>query len=292
MILELGVLFGVQHFQQGRSRIAAEVLSQLVDLVQQEQRVRRAGLFQVGDDLARQRADIGPAVAADLRLVTHAAQRLAHKFAPRRLGDRTAQRGLAHARRADEAQDRALQLVGARLHREIFDDPVLDLVERIMIGVEHFLRLADVLLDAALLAPRQAQQHVEIVADDSRLGAHRLHRAQLLELCRRLGARLLRQLRLLDLLGQFGEFVAVLALAAQLGLDRLELFVEVIFALRLFHLALHAAANAAFDLQHTQLALHEGQRHFQPLHRVTLGQHRLLVGHLRGDIGGHRIGKA
>ena len=144
MVLELGVLLGVEHFEQRRGRIAAEILAELVDLVEQEQRVRGPRLLQVGDDLARQRADVGAAVAADLGLVAHAAQRLAHELAAGRAGDRAAERGLADAGRADEAQDRALELVGARLDREIFDDPVLDLLEPVMVLVEHRLGFGDV----------------------------------------------------------------------------------------------------------------------------------------------------
>ncbi len=143
MVVELVVLLGVEHLEQRRGGIAAEILAELVDLVEQEQRVRGAGLLQVGDDLARQRADIGAAMAANLGLVAHAAERLADELAPRRLGDRLAEAGLADAGRPDEAQDRPLQLVGARLHREIFDDPVLDLLERIMVLVEDGLRLDD-----------------------------------------------------------------------------------------------------------------------------------------------------
>ncbi len=74
MVLEAVVLLGIEHFQQRRGRIAAEVLAELVDLVEQEQRVRCPRLLDVGNDLARQRADVGPAVAADLGLVAHAAQ--------------------------------------------------------------------------------------------------------------------------------------------------------------------------------------------------------------------------
>ena len=209
-------------------------------------------------------------MAADLGLVAHAAQRLAHEFAPGRPGDRAAERGLADARRADQAQDRALELVGAGLDREIFDDPLLDLLEPIMILVEHRLRLGDVLLELRLLAPRQAEQHVEVIAHDGRLGAHRLHRLELLELGIGLGARFLRQLELgpLDLAAELGELVAaLLALVAELALDRLQLLVEIIFALGLLHLALDPAADLLLDLQHAELALHEGEDHFQPLER-------------------------
>jgi hypothetical protein len=140
----------------------------------------------------------------------------------------------------------------------------------------------------------QPQQHVEIVAHHGGLGAHRRHGLELLELALRLGARFLRELERGDLLGQLGDLVAValFALIAQLALDRLQLLVEVIFALRLLHLALHAAADLLLDLQHAQLALHEGEHHLEALHRIGLDQQRLLVGHLHRDVGGNRVGKA
>ena len=160
VVLELAVLFGIEHFEQRRCGIAAEVLAQLVNLVEQEQWVDLARLLEVGDDLARERADIGAPVSADFRFVAHAAERLAHEFAARRLSNALAERGLADARRADETQDRPLQLARARLHREVFDDPVLDLLEPVMVGIEHLLRFADVLLDLALLAPGQSEQDI------------------------------------------------------------------------------------------------------------------------------------
>ena len=80
-------------------------------------------------------------MAADLGLVADAAQREADEVAARGLGQRLAKRGLADARRADQAQDRALHLVDALLHGEILDDPLLDLLQAVMVGVED--RLGD-----------------------------------------------------------------------------------------------------------------------------------------------------
>ena len=138
--MKVVVLLRVQHLEQRRGRVAAEIRAHLVDLVQQEQRVGRLRLLHRLDDLARHRADIGAPVAADLGLVAHAAQGEAHEVAARRLGDRLAERGLADARRADEAQDRALHLVDALLDREILEDPLLDLLQAVMVGVEDRLR--------------------------------------------------------------------------------------------------------------------------------------------------------
>ncbi len=78
-------------------------------------------------------------MAADFRLVAHAAQRHAHEFAPRGACDGFAKRGLADARRSDEAQDRPLHLARALLHREIFEDSFLDLLETVMVVVKHVL---------------------------------------------------------------------------------------------------------------------------------------------------------
>ena len=74
MVLELRILLRVEHLEQGRGGIAAEILAELVDLVEQEERVGGPGLPEVGDDLAGQRADIGAPVAANLGFVADAAQ--------------------------------------------------------------------------------------------------------------------------------------------------------------------------------------------------------------------------
>src|SRR6202521_2008317 len=105
-------------------------------------------------------------MTADLSLVTHAAERDAHEVAPRGPRDRSAERGLADAGRADQAQDRAGQLVGALLDREILDDALLDLLQAEMVVVEDLLGVDEILLDLAPLVPRDRQQPVEIVAHD------------------------------------------------------------------------------------------------------------------------------
>src|SRR3546814_9989911 len=101
--------------------------------------------------------------------------------------------------------------------------------------------------------------------------SHRRHRVQLFELRLRLRLGFLRHFEAVDLELQLSKVVAALAIViAELALDRLQLFVEIIFALALFHLALHAAADLLFDLQHTQFAFHESEDHFEPLRRRIL----------------------
>ena len=104
----------------------------------------------------------------------------------------------------------------------------------------------------------------------------------------RLLARFLRELGLLDLLFQLGQLVATF-LVAQLLLDRLHLFVEVVLALRLLHLALDARADALLDLQHGDLALHQAEHLLQPLRDRDGFEHGLLVGDLHREMRGDGV---
>ena len=221
-------------------------------------------------------------MTTNFRFITHPAQRLTNKFTARRLGDGFTQRCLTHTRRADKAQDRPFQLVRARLHSKIFDDPIFDLFQPVMIGIEHFLCFCDVLFNAALFAPGQAKQHIKVIAHHRRLGAHRLHTFQLFQLSIGLILGVFGEFGTLNLLRQLGNLIAIIAVTpAQLTLNRFKLFVEVIFALCLFHLAFHTATDLALHLKHGQLAFHKGHHQLQPFKRAWLCQNRLFVRNFR-----------
>jgi hypothetical protein len=133
------ILLGIQHFEQGGRRIAAEIHGHLLHFVQHEDGIARAGLLHHLDDLAGQRADIGAAVAANLGLIPHAAERHAHELAAGGLGDGHAQRGLAHAGRPHEAEDGALGVLHQAAHRQEFQDALFDFLEPVVVGFEHLL---------------------------------------------------------------------------------------------------------------------------------------------------------
>ena len=82
--------------------------AELIDLIQHHDAIARAGFADALDNVAGQRADIGAPMTSDFRLVVNPAEAHAHKFPIHRARDRLAERGLADARRADEAQDRRL----------------------------------------------------------------------------------------------------------------------------------------------------------------------------------------
>ena len=157
MIGERVVLLRVQHLQQRRRRVAAEIQPQLVDLVQHEYRVDGAGAAHRLDDPPGQRTDVGPPVAANLGLVAHPAQRDALEPASHRLGDHLSQAGLAHARRTHEAQDGAAHPPRQLAHRQILKDAVLGLVEPEVAFTQHQLRVLDREPVAGALVPGHVQ---------------------------------------------------------------------------------------------------------------------------------------
>src|SRR5271169_1366669 len=72
MVVESAILLGVEHFEQGRRRIAAEVGRHLIDLIEQQHGIARTGLAHALDDLAGKGADVRAAMATNLGLVAHA----------------------------------------------------------------------------------------------------------------------------------------------------------------------------------------------------------------------------
>ena len=230
-------------------------------------------------------------MAPDLGLVPHPAQREADEVAAGRLGQRLAQAGLADAGRADEAEDRPLHLVDALLDGEILDDPLLDLLEAVVVGIEHVLRQLDVLPDLGALLPGDGQHPVQIVAHHGRLGRHRAHGPELLQLGHRLVAGFLAELGLLDPILELGRLVLAVLELAQLLLDRLHLLVEIVLALGLLHLPLDARADALLDLENADLALHEAVEPLQPLAQGRRLEQILLVGDLQGEMRRHRVGE-
>ena len=98
-------------------------------------------------------------------------------------------------------------------------------------------------------------------------------------------------MRSLDLLIQLINVCAFFAFT-QFLLDRLNLFVQVILALALFHLALDAPTDAFFHLQDIQLGFQQAQQMFKALAHIKNFQHFLLLFQLERQMCGDGIGKA
>ena len=144
MIGERVVLLGVEHLEQRRRRVAAEVVTDLVDLVHHEDGVDGRRLLHALDDLPGERADVRAPVTADRRLVVHAAERDAVELAPERPRDAAAERRLADAGRPDEAEDRPLLVLLQLADGEVLEDALLHLLEAVVVLVEDLADRRDV----------------------------------------------------------------------------------------------------------------------------------------------------
>src|SRR5262249_16310244 len=108
-------------------------------------------------------------VAADLRLVAHAADRDARELAPERARDRLPERCLADTRGADEAEDRTADVPLQLRNGQVLDDAVLDLVEVVVVLVENAPRLLEVQVVLGRLVPGKREDPVEVRPDDAAL---------------------------------------------------------------------------------------------------------------------------
>ncbi len=255
MVAERVVLRRVEHLEQRRRGIAAVVGADLVDLVEQDDGVHRSGLADRTDQAAGQRTDVRTTVAADLGLVTYAAECDADEVAAQRTGDALAQRRLADAGRADERHDGAgpasaddleTAFAAAGAYGEVLHDAVLDVVEAVVVGVEHLARGGDVGVVLGLDAPWELQHGVEPRADVARLRVLVAAALELADLAQGRLADVLGEVRLLDpgavVLGAFGLVVA------ELLADRGELLAQHELALVLVDALLHRLRDLLVDL--------------------------------------------
>src|SRR5205823_5027893 len=226
----------------------------LVDLVQQDDRVHRSGVAQRAHQPARQGADVGAAVTADLGLVSHAAQRHANELAVERAGDRLAHRGLTRSGRPDQRQDRAGALVlrdspllAQLAHGQVLDDPLLDVLESGVVAVQDLARVDGIKALLRALPPRHGEKPVQVRADHRGLAALVAHPLQPTGLALGLLADLVGEIR-------FGDLAAVVLrdralVLAQFLANRLELAAQDVLALLLLGTLFDVLANAMANLE-------------------------------------------
>ena len=264
--------------------------AELVHLVQHEDRIARAGLAQLLRHDAGQRTDVGAAMAADLRLVVDAAQARAHELQAERARDALAERGLAHAGRADEAQDRAAALRVELAHGQVLEDPLLDLGQAEVVLVENLPGARNVDRLGIELRPGQGDEPVEVGAHHRVLGRFLRHPLEPLELLGGLLGRFLGHLRVGDGLAQVVEFAAFLAFA-ELGADRLHLLAEVELALTLVDLFLRLLFQLPRQLQHLDLVIEEFQHLVEAGAQLERLEDLLLVARLDVEEAGDQVGE-
>ena len=254
MVAEGVVLRGIEDLEHRARRVAPKVGAHLVDLVDHEHRVARAGVAKRADDRPGHRADVSAPVAADLRLVADPADRDPLELAAQGAGDRAPERGLADSRRPDEAEDRTVRVRVQGPHGEVLEDPVLDLLEVVVVGVEHLAGVPEIEVVGGLGRPGQLDQPLEVSANDPVLGRRRGQLLEPRELAVGGLARVLGEVGRLDALAQLVDLGLGLVLLAELALNRLQLLAQVVLALALLHLRLDLGLDPRAELDHLELA--------------------------------------
>src|SRR5205807_237292 len=228
-------------------------------------------------------SDVRPPVAPNLGFVPHPAQRHAHEPPAQRPGNALAEAGLAHPRRPHEAEDRlprwavacharrlgrhwrlagagstrpAPALLAELLDGEVFEDPVLDLLQVKVVPVQHLPGAPDVDGPATQLAPGQARHPVEIREDHAVLRRGRRDAGEPAQLTLRLTPRLIRQAGLLDPAAEFGH-LSIAPVLSELLLNRPELLAQVVFALLLGEPLLGVGRDLPAELAYGKLTLQQ-----------------------------------
>src|SRR5690606_34154231 len=191
----------------------------------------------------------------------------------------------------DEAQYRPFELLHALLHREVLEDPLLDLLEAVVIFLEHALGGLEVAMHLRARLPRHLHEPVDVVAHDGRLGGHRRHHLELVQLARRLLVDVLRHSRGFDLRLELLQLVRRVVHLAELFLTALHLLIQLVLALALLHLLLDAAANAFLDAQLVDAAAVEPEPVREPVADVDHLEHLLLLGELQRQVRRDRVRK-
>ena len=170
MVAEARILRRIENLQKRGRGVALIVAAELIDLVEQQQRILALRLRKAGHDPAGHGPDVSLAVAADLRLIVHAAKRNARELSVERSCDRNRDRRFANAGRADQAENLPRKLGRQLPHGERLQNPLFDLFKAKVIVIENFCRRLHVQPLFCPLVPRELQHEVQIVPDDGGLG--------------------------------------------------------------------------------------------------------------------------
>ena len=271
MVGEAVILLRVEHFQQRGRGVTPPVRADLVDLVQDDDRVAGLGVAQGADDPAGDGADVGAPVPADFRLIAHAAQTDAHHFATNRLGHRRRNRSLADAGRPVQVDDRALHvLAGQFTNGDILHDSFFHVLEAVMVLIEHLPNMGNVEVVFRLIGPGKLDQPLKIGANDAGFGRLLALILQALQLAEGAFQNLLRHAGVFDLGSKIVRPIRFLI--AQFLADGLHLLAEHEIALRFLRTFASIALNLAADIGNAHFLAQVFQNRLQSGSAAEVGQ--------------------
>ncbi|OQB89776.1 MAG: hypothetical protein BWX84_02267 [Verrucomicrobia bacterium ADurb.Bin118] len=283
------VLRRIEHLQQGRRGIAPEIGADLVEFIQQDDRVAAFDPAEGLDDPPGQRADISPPVPADFRLVAHAAQGDAGKLAAEGIRHALAEGSLARARRAYQTEDRPFEFFAMFDDRDELKQPLLDLGQSVMLFVENPFSGGQVYFILRDLGPRQGENPIEVMAGHGVFGRGRRDLLQPFEFLLGHLAGFGGQRGFFQLLAQRPQFAAAAFPFAQLALDRAQLFPEKIIPLRFGNGRGHFRLDFRTEREDLLLAIEQGQQGIEPLLDRGGFEQFLPFGEVQVEVDRHQV---
>mmetsp|Transcript_97484 Transcript_97484/g.275763 ORF Transcript_97484/g.275763 Transcript_97484/m.275763 type:complete len:373 (+) Transcript_97484:1004-2122(+) len=250
MIKEGAILRGIQELEQCRCRITLVPTADLVDLVDEHQRVSGLRLLHALNDLPWHGANVRAPVTFDLGHVVQTADAEAIELAAKGLGDGAADGRLPHTRRADEAKNLSLHRPTKCAHRDELQNPLLHVVEAIMIAVEDGASPLQAERVRAVDPPRHVREPIEVVPRHLVLLRLLDEVGELVHLRIDRVLRVLRYDLVLQALSELAkELVGAITLVlAELLFDKPQLFTEHVLALLSADLFLDLARNLVLQL--------------------------------------------
>ena len=289
IIVERVVLFGVQHLQQRRCRVAVDgVLRHLVNLVQDKHGVRRTRLLNTLDYSSGHGSDIGATVSANLSLIVQAAQRNAHILTLQRLGNALAQTRLAHTRRTIEAEYGRLHVAPKLQNGDIFQYALLHLLHAVVVAVQHLLCPFQVEVVLRELVPRKAHHRLQVVYQHTIVRTLRVQCVQLVHFLAEYLSHLFRPFLFLGFLFQLLAFRRSLA-ATQFLLDILHLLLQEVFALLFVQVFARLHADVLLQFQQLRLAVEDFQQSEQAVFQFVFPQQVHLVFHAERHVRADKV---
>ena len=189
-----------------------------------------------------------------------------------------------------QAEDRSFHVLLELTDGQVFEDPLLDLLQVEVIVVQHFAGPAEFEAVAAGLAPGQDRQPVEIGADDRVLRRAGVHSREPLELAFGLAQDFPRRIGLLDPLPHFGDLGVFTLALAELLLDRLELLAKEVVALGFGQLAADLFLDLGRELEDGELPGQVLPQPLQPGPNVDLAEQALLFLDRERQARGQQVG--
>ncbi len=268
-----------------------KIRADLVEFVEEDDGVAALDAAEGLDDSARQRADVGAAVAADFRLVAQAAEGDAGELAPEGIGDAFAEGGFADAGRADEAEDGAFEFLLELDDGEEFEEAVFDFGQAEVLFVEDALGFGEVNLVLGLLQPRQVDDPVEVMAGEAVFGHGGGHLREALQFLHGDFAGFGREFGFLDAFAEGFDFGVALLGVAEFALDGVELFAQEEVALRFGEGGGDFGLDFGSQVQQFHLAVQKRQELLEAVLDGVIFEELLAFVEGEVEVGGDEVGE-